>query len=137
MAVAEPRTDAVRCDRIMRRYYEAILEPERRAIEAAVPEGWWIVVTAGHPDMPGTGTARLYDATGTRLRVARGRVSAWLLRSLLTSCYLCHRVEPIAYGTFGYVAFAAHGVRAVCDDCRERERDSEPGYPSDDEEALA
>lgn len=33
------------------------------------------------------------------------------------ACYLCHRTDPIRYGTFVRVAWPDGFVRDVCDDC--------------------
>lgn len=49
----------VRTDRIIARYWATVPEQDRAAIEAAIPEGHSIVLTAGRKAQPGTADVRL------------------------------------------------------------------------------
>lgn len=51
--------NTVRPDRIIRPWWEALPAETRAAIEAAVPDGHWITLTAGYRGKPGTADVRL------------------------------------------------------------------------------
>lgn len=61
------------------RYWLAIPEDERAAIEAAVPAGCWLVISTGLPSQPGTATVSLRDERNYRVGPAvRGYLTARL-----------------------------------------------------------
>lgn len=73
---------AILPDRIIRRYWEALPDATRQAIEDAVPEGYNITLTAGYRAAPGTADVRLRRGRDV-VATARGRDLATLCRAVL------------------------------------------------------
>jgi hypothetical protein len=85
---------AILPDRIIRKHWDALPDATRQAVEAAVPAGYTITLTAGYRAAPGTADVRLRRGRDV-IATARGRDLAALCRAVL------REFQPVVVTTDG------------------------------------
>lgn len=113
----------VHADRVVHRYWMAIPDDARAAIEDATTEaGDLLRMTAGHPGQPGTATVRLLR-DGRLVAQRRGRLTAELVWSVVRGvcCEVCsRRTDVVDAPPSRSVRWDDGRVVVVCDTCWDR-----------------
>lgn len=78
-------TAPVRPDRVIGRWWGALPDETRAAIEASVPADHWLTLTAGYRAKPGTADVRLYRLPFECIAEMRGQDLAGMCRALLSA----------------------------------------------------